>query len=135
MLASGTLTQLRNEYGGFYRIRATCISGTSEDEVAVLLRTHFGDEMSDLIVRYGHVTFRLPHETRKMGYIMKTMEGMKVVAVERDQDNLESERNVDDGTSSRVEATTRVFEDYTVTGPTMDEVFMNVCRKAKLDPM
>ena len=122
MLASGTLPVLRNRYGGTYRVRATYTSADQEDDIRALLNRKFGDQILNLRIGYQEANFELPHVTGSLGGIMQKMEGL-----------MESKTKKQVGESAASNAAHKskrskklLLKDYTITEPTMDEVFMNV---------
>ena len=140
MLATGTLDQLRTQHGGFYRVRATLLEGLPADNVTDALQSAFGSQLSGLTVRYGQVEFKLPHDARELGRILGKLERLKV----HDEEDLESDSprgeshswtasDAEDGQHVS-ENHGKVFVDYTINGPTMDEVFMNVCQRNQVEP-
>jgi len=131
VLASGSLPQLRSEYGGQYHIRGTYGDDMAgrEAEIERLLKDKFGEQISNLIVRYGEAEFELPHTTRNLGHIMEHMEGM-VVGGEYVADGAAATATA--GGAATAESRGRVFSGYVVMEPTMEEVFMKVCQRASL---
>ncbi|KAH9210733.1 ABC transporter-like protein [Leptodontidium sp. 2 PMI_412] len=115
MLATGTLSELRDRYGGSYRVRATYSTSqcTSESDIRVLLNRTFGDEIRNLKMGFGEASFEVPFVRGRLGGIMRKMEGLMEVK--------NGERGVDLEDSRRM-----LLRDYTVVSPSMDEVFMNV---------
>ena len=75
---------------------------------------------------HGHISFNLPHDKRALGRIMRIMESLKGDVVEDE----ETEGNAAGGSSAVAEdGRLRILQDYTITGPTLEEVFMNVARE------
>lgn len=135
VLASGSLSGLRTEYGGMYHVRATYDSDVSEAEVERLLHERWGDEMKGLSVRYGEAEWELPHVTRNLGKIMGGMEEMivgggDIGVADGGHDTVAS--GVAGGAEGTGRTKGRVFSSYVVMEPTMEEVFMKVCQKASL---
>ena len=64
---------------------------------------------------------------------MKAMESMKVLNKDDEEEEAEEEGAGREGGRADEESR-RVFESYTINGPTMEEVFMNVCQKARVEP-
>jgi ATP-binding cassette subfamily A (ABC1) protein 3 len=127
VLASGSLAGLRNEYGGQYHIRATYGADQNEGEIRRTLGERFGSGMTSLTVRYGEAEFEVPHVTRELGTIMEKMEGMVIGG------EVIGTADGGDGNGAGGATTSgRVFSEYVVMEPTMQEVFMKVCQRASL---
>lgn len=62
---------------------------------------------------HGLVGFGLPHEKKALGNILKILEGLK---------------GEEECASSAGRRSAKVLQDYTINGPTLEEVFMNVAR-------
>ncbi|ESZ92100.1 putative ABC transporter A family member 4 [Sclerotinia borealis F-4128] len=75
-LASGTLPELQNRYGGSYQVRAKYASGTVESDIRILLERTFGESLRNLKIGYVEANFELRHVTRNLGKIMQKMEGL-----------------------------------------------------------
>jgi ATP-binding cassette, subfamily A (ABC1), member 3 len=128
MLAKGTLGSLQERYGGLFSVRAVRALGVERGEVEGAVREMFGEGVSGYFDVNGQVGFGLPHEWEQLGSIMRVMEGLKGVVVEEEG---ESQGRAGAGSAAAVNRGLRkVIEDYTVTGPTLEEVFMNVAREA-----
>ena len=83
--------------------------------------------MSNYFDSHGQISFNLPHDKHELGKIMKTMEGLRGDAVEEN----EGAAGVCGGRSGAArEEMVVLISDYTITGPTLEEVFMNVAREA-----
>jgi ATP-binding cassette, subfamily A (ABC1), member 3 len=129
MLAKGSLTSLQDSYGGKYSVKCVRVDVVSKEEVERTVRDAFGEAVSGYFDVNGQVGFGLPHEREKLGEIMRIMEGLKGIVVgeeergEREHSGAGSAAQVNRGPK-------KVIEDYTVTGPTLEEVFMNVAREA-----
>ncbi|TGO49071.1 hypothetical protein BOTNAR_0445g00010 [Botryotinia narcissicola] len=129
MLASGTTSQLRSRFGGFYRVRAAYEVG-SEIELETALRVMFGTQERDLKCAFGEVEFELPYERKMIGRIMLSMETLMV-----DKEGVPGiERRIDGegvpGNGAR--HVSKVLRDYTILEPSMDDVFLNVCKEAEI---
>jgi ATP-binding cassette subfamily A (ABC1) protein 3 len=119
MLATGTLSSLQETHGGAYMIRAVRAADTTAEEVKALIESKFGGRVSGYLDGHGQVSFCLPHEKRRLGEIMRRMEELKGVDFRSGEVMMEE-------VSGRVSG--RVISDYTINGPTLEEVFMNVAR-------
>lgn len=132
MLASGTLPDLRRRYGGCYRLRATYGSAAQESEIRALLTRTFGDSMRNLKMGYGEANFELPHVTRNLGSIMQKMEALMELKTGGQTGQFlgdwtgEPEGVAFGVGNARRDSSRMLLRDYTMTEPTMDEVFMNV---------
>ncbi|KAK6343880.1 hypothetical protein TWF696_007534 [Orbilia brochopaga] len=106
LLASGTTNSLREEYGGYWHVRAVVPEGGSSIERDV--RALFGDSVENFVTHggSGQVRFGLQKggEGLTFARAMKAMEGLK------------SEGKV---------------VEYSMNGTTLQEVFLNVCGKEK----
>jgi hypothetical protein len=122
MLATGTLTSLQEEYGALYSIRAVRLPEIPREEVEMIVKESFGNQVVNYEDRHGQVSFNLPHDRAAMGRILKIMELLKGDAVEGP--------GVAVGGSSSALAQIKVIQDYTLTPPTLEEVFMQVAREA-----
>jgi ATP-binding cassette, subfamily A (ABC1), member 3 len=129
MLAKGTLSSLQETYGGQYSVRAVRVDSIGREEVEELVREKFGDRVKGYFDINGQVGFGLPHKKSEMGAIMKIMEGLKVESV-ADEDVGAGSAGVVGGSSGIKMNGRRVFQDYTINGPTLEEVFMNVARES-----
>ena len=127
MLAKGTLGGLQDRYGGMFSVRAVRAQDVSAVEVQRLVGECFGTGVSAYFDVNGQVGFGLPHEKERLGAIMRSMEGLMGVTVEEDD---EEEGARVGGSAAMRSGPRKVIEDYTVTGPTLEEVFMNVAREA-----
>jgi ATP-binding cassette subfamily A (ABC1) protein 3 len=131
MLAKGTLSSLQDSYGGKYSVRAVRSQGVEREEVEQAVRQALGGSVSGYFDVNGQVGFGLPHERAKLGGIMRAMEGLKGVVVEEEGEEQGDGEAGNVGGSAAVKSGPRkVIEDYTITGPTLEEVFMNVAREA-----
>lgn len=121
MLATGTLTSLQESHGGAYSVRAVRAPGTNAQEVKQVVQEHFGGRVANYVDGHGQVSFNLPHDKRALGTIMRVMEELK-------GDVVEEEGGVE-GSAAGERETEMYIEDYTIQGPTLEEVFMNVARE------
>lgn len=126
MLAKGTLGSLQERYGGLFSIRAVRRQGVMAEDVEACVREAFGGAVSGYFDVNGQVGFGLPHVREQLGRIMTVMEGLKGVAIEEEGEGGAASA----GGSAARRGPRKVIEDYTVTGPTLEEVFMNVAREA-----
>lgn len=142
MLATGTLTELQEIHGGNYCVRAVTCKGMSARDVEVAIRERFGESISGYAEACGQIKFGLPHERSALGGILRVLEELKGDFIcERANKRDETAGNGHSsgatgssaaGGSSAVEnvENVRYLADYIVTGPTLEEVFMNVAREA-----
>ena len=134
MLATGTLSSLQETYGGAYNIRAVRLpeSGLSAEEVEELVKEKFDGGVSNYFDSHGQISFHLPHEKKWLGSIMRIMEGLKGDVIE-DEDEATVKAGgggaVEGSSAAQERTNVRVLQDYTITGPTLEEVFMNVARE------
>jgi ATP-binding cassette subfamily A (ABC1) protein 3 len=122
MLAKGTLSSLQEEYGALYSVRAVRVPGAPREEVESLVRESFGEQIVNYEDRHGQVSFNLPHDKSALGKILKALEQLKGNAIEG--------QTVGTGGGSSDLSEMKVLEDYTLTPPTLEEVFMQVAREA-----
>ncbi|TVY88514.1 ATP-binding cassette sub-family A member, partial [Lachnellula willkommii] len=120
MLATGTLASLQERHGGAYSARAVRAPGA---DARVVRRV--GERVVGYVDGHGHgqVSFNLPRERRAFGAVMRVMEGLK-----GDGDVVQEEGRVG-GSAGVGRETERFIRDYTIRGPTLEEVFMNVARE------
>ena len=138
MLATGTLASLQESHGGAYSVRAVRVPELSSAEVESIVKERFGGMVKGYTDAHRQVGWQLPHDKRALGSIMRVMEElMGDVIVEDDEDEDEAGQGQGTGAggaaaggSSTVVASRKVIQAYTVTGPTLEEVFMNVAREA-----
>ena len=124
MLATGTLSRLQETYGGLYSVRAVRLPGTSAEQVKMMVESAFPNIVSQYEDSYRQVSFSLPHDKSALGAILRIMEGLKGDPI-LDQAGIHDDESIAEGNSH----TDRVLEDYTINGPTLEEVFMNVARE------
>lgn len=126
MLATGTLASLQESHGGAYSIRAVCEHGIDVAEVEETIKRSFDGMVSNYNESYGEISFNIPHDKSALGRIMRIMEGLKGHVVEQ------ATKNAVGGSSSggHNQGTRKLLSDYTITGPTLEEVFMNVARES-----
>ena len=124
MLATGTLSTLQETYGGAFSIRAVRVPEMAAEEIEMLVKERFENMVSNYEDSHGQISFNLPHDKRALGSIMKVMGYLK-------GERIEDEESAEDAAGSSAvaaEGRERVLQDYTITGPTLEEVFMNVAR-------
>lgn len=80
---------------------------------------------------YGEANFELPHVTRNLGSIMKKMEALMELKPKAKKGQLPGERTDGAEAVASRDSSQILFRDYTITEPTMDEVFMNVLDERK----
>ena len=123
MLAKGTLGTSKGGMGVSIVFRAVRKEGVQREEVEEKVEV-VGEGVSAYFDVNGQVGFGLPHEREKLGR-MKVMEGLKGVVVDEEgEGGAEGAGRV--GGSAAAAAKTgprKVIEDYTVTGPTLEEVY------------
>ena len=73
----------------------------------------------------GLVQFFVKYDKRILGRVMATMEGLKGVSSSTEEEEREG------GAGSAGQASMKVFEEYTLIEPTLEEVFMNVVNEAE----
>ncbi|KAH8805682.1 ABC transporter-like protein [Xylogone sp. PMI_703] len=132
MLVSGTLSSLQVSHGGAFSLRAVLTPGFDSRQAESLIREKFeniGLRVMNYMNSNGQISFNLPHDKKMMGHIMKAMEELK------GEDILPTPKSGDSshgngGSAGAQEFRIRVLQEYTVTGPTLEEVFMNVARES-----
>ena len=125
MLATGTLSELQGTYGGLYSVRAVRAPGTSAEQVKAMVEASFPEIVSQYDDSHGQISFSLPHDKRALGAILRVLEGLKGNAIVNEEVIYEGDEAVSASTSHQ----DGVLEDYTINGPTLEEVFMNVARE------
>jgi hypothetical protein len=129
MLAKGTLSSLQERYGGQLSVRAVRAEGFLSQEVEGLIRDMFEGRVSRYFDVNGQVGFQLPNQKGELGAIMRVMEELKGNDVGEEMVAAGSAGRA--GGSSRAKGhVMRVLKDYTITGPTLEEVFMNVAKES-----
>lgn len=129
MLATGTLASLQESHGGAYSIRAVREHSTDAAEVEEIVKKSFDDKVSNFIDGYGQIGFNIPHDRSALGSIMRIMEGLKGNVVEGQEQA--TRNNVGEGSSTGYNKGSRkLLRDYTITGPTLEEVFMNIAKES-----
>ncbi|RDL30175.1 uncharacterized protein BP5553_10453 [Venustampulla echinocandica] len=123
MLATGTLSSLQETHGGAYSIRAIRAKHTTATEVEEIVKGKFEGRVSNYVDGYGQISFNLPHDKAALGAIMKVMEGLKGDVISEGEDGV-------GGSAGGDRVHVKYVEDYTITGPTLEEVFMNVARES-----
>lgn len=124
MLATGTLSSLQEQYGGFYKIRAVRtdrgVQTTAETQVRVVLR-RWGIGVENYWDSNGLVQFNIAYHKDKLGRIMVGME------------HLTGNNDIisDPATRSPLQEHRAIFSTYDITGHTMEDVIMNVVRSLR----
>jgi ATP-binding cassette subfamily A (ABC1) protein 3 len=150
MLAAGTLTSLQQRHGGAFSVRAVRVSKASinladgeevrlveeraSEEVERCIKEAFNGRVRGYEDRHGQISFLLPHEREQLGEIMQTMEGFKGDNIPYGDDGGEDGASYSvggvGGSAVQEKRSLRLLSDYTITGPTLEEVFMNVARES-----
>ena len=128
MLATGTLSSLQESHGGAYCIRAVREHGIGAAEVEEIVKRSFEGMVSNFYDSHGQISFYLPHDRSALGSIMKVMEGLKGDAIE-DEDQQKGD-SASGGSAAQTRGSRKILTDYTIAGPTLEEVFMNVARES-----
>ncbi|KAE8392439.1 hypothetical protein BDV23DRAFT_181593 [Aspergillus alliaceus] len=127
LLASGTLISLNETYGGAYRLRGARCTTVGSDTARAAVRKVFaqlGLHAMNYADMNGIVQFFIKYDRRYLGRILYAMEEMKVGNI---SGGSESTGDVGLATSSSENGgQAKIFEDYTLTEPTLEELFMNV---------
>ena len=128
LLVSGTLSSLNDLYGGAFRLRGVSCADVSTDVAREEVKSAFAD-MGQHAMQYvdmnGLVQFFLKYDKKILGRVMATMEGLKGVSSSTEEEEREG------GAGSAGQASMKVFEEYTLIEPTLEEVFMNVVNEAE----
>ncbi|KAL2064305.1 hypothetical protein VTL71DRAFT_4799 [Oculimacula yallundae] len=145
MLASGTLASLEATHGGAFSIKAVRVPEMEREEAERRVREAFGNVEGGEIKAYEDAHGQVGWEVEKVaggrtwGGIMSIMEGL---VGERIRESEDSDGDLGGGSRGGSSAAAggsssaarsgnfKVFQAYTVTGPTLEEVFMNVAREA-----
>ena len=128
MLATGTLGSLQETYGGAFGVRAVRRPEVSAEDTETLIKERFENMVSNYEDSHGQISFNLPHDKRALGSIMKVMESLKGNVI---GDAEEGPGNAAGGSSVAAnDGRATALQDYTITGPTLEEVFMNVARES-----
>lgn len=125
MLASGTLSRLQDLHGGLYKVRGVrsymIDQFATESHVRETFR-RLGMEVLNYWDSNELVQFNLVHDRAMLGKIMRVMEAFT--------GNAEYNGAAGDTMQS---GEGQVFTQYTLTGPMLEEVFVNVMRKERRD--
>ncbi|KFY06843.1 hypothetical protein V492_07693 [Pseudogymnoascus sp. VKM F-4246] len=128
MLATGTLASLQETYGGAYSICAVSERGADAAEVEETIKESFDGVVFNYMESYGQIRFNIPHDRSALGRIMRIMEGLKGNVV-RDQEQTTG-NNEGSSSARNTQGGRKFLSDYTITGPTLEEVFMNVAKES-----
>lgn len=129
VLVSGSLQTLNDTYGGAFRLRASRSADLSADTVRGRVTAAFAN-VGLAVMRYmdnrGIIQFFIKYEKRDLGKILSAMENLKgagsnVGVGYQDGDGVA-------GPAGAEKSQMRVFEDYTLIEPSLEEVFMNVVK-------
>ncbi|KAK6362703.1 hypothetical protein TWF730_000159 [Orbilia blumenaviensis] len=107
LLASGTTSGLRDQYGGFWHVRAV-VKPEAAVEAEKGIKSVFGSNLGELVVHGGSAQIRFG--------VKKSAEGWTFMKVMREMEAMKK-----DG---------RIVE-YSLNGTTLQEVFLNVCSQEK----
>jgi ATP-binding cassette subfamily A (ABC1) protein 3 len=140
MLATGTLGTLQETYGGAYSVRAVRLPTVDSLTAESIIKQAFDNGVSGYADSHGQIIFQLPHDRKMLGAIMKVMEGLKGDAVmdeDEDEEGAGNAGNTTSGSAAAGGSAVRnegnvVLEHYTIAGPTLEEVFMNVAKEAAI---
>lgn len=136
MLATGTLSSLQDSDGGLYKIRAVMSpdvdSSLSETAVYETFRS-LGRDTINYWHSNGLVQFYLVYDRLALGRIMQAMERLAGNFGAWETIEYIGPKSATGTTSLAENSYPRVFLSYSVTGPSLEDVFMNVVRAAK-DP-
>lgn len=130
MLATGTLNELQEQYGGQFMVRAVRSPGSDRNEVEALIRERFEGKVSGYEDAHGEISWRLPHERYLLGSIMRVMEELKGESFAEEEDDSGAAAGgsgsaaVGGSAAQEVRGGKKVISDYTISGPTLEEVFM-----------
>ncbi|KAJ6134844.1 hypothetical protein N7512_000004 [Penicillium capsulatum] len=130
LLVSGPLQSLNDAYGGAFRLRGARCAGVSAEVVRDRVFQAFTD-VGLRIMQYadmnGIVQFFIKYDKSDLGRILSAMELLKGggTAKYADQDDQEASGSA----MTRKKDEMKVFEDYTLIEPALEEVFMNVVKE------
>lgn len=124
MLATGTLGSLQAAHGGFVSVRAVRFPEISAEEAEALVKEKFEGKIFKYEDRHEQISFKLPHDKRALGSVMKVMESLKGNTIRNEGESGSR------AAAANEAAVTRVLQDYTIMGPTLEEVFMDVVRES-----
>lgn len=130
LLAAGPLASLNISYGGSYRLRAVRpAAGVSVDYAREAVQNALADagcHVSNYADINGLVQFFVNYDRALLPRILLVMERLKIGSpFAEESSGLQSASNAGGWDQDRV------FEDYTLIEPTLEEVFMNVSREAE----
>ncbi|KAJ5587579.1 uncharacterized protein N7459_003344 [Penicillium hispanicum] len=132
VLVSGSLQTLNDAYGGAFRLRGARCADVSADLVRDRVFAVFAN-LGLTVMRYGDtkgiVQFFIKYEKSDLGKILSAMEFLKGGEAEK-HESRDSEGASGSAGAIR-EGEMKVFEDYTLIEPTLEEVFMNVVKEGE----
>lgn len=130
LLASGPLASLNMTYGGSYRLRAVRpAAGVSVDYAREAVQNALADadcHVSNYADMNGLVQFFVNYDRALLPRILLVMERLKIGSPFAEEPS-----GLQSASSAGGWDQARVFEDYTLIEPTLEEVFMNVSREAE----
>ncbi|KAJ5093890.1 hypothetical protein N7456_009751 [Penicillium angulare] len=130
LLVCGPLQTLNDTYGGAFRLRGSRCENVSADAARKKVYDVFSN-MDLPISRYedtrGIVQFFIKYEKKDLGKILSAMESLKV----NDSEKHGAQGHGGSGSARPTESEMKMFEDYTLTEPTLEEVFMNVVKEGE----
>ncbi|KAE8150913.1 hypothetical protein BDV25DRAFT_139348 [Aspergillus avenaceus] len=120
LLVAGTMKGLNETYGGAFRLRGVRCANVSSETAKTVIRRLFA-QMGMHAMNYadmnGLVQFFIRYERKWLGRILYTMEELKIGST------LDAPEGVN--------AAGKILEDYTLTEPTLEELFMNVVTESE----
>lgn len=131
VLAAGSLRSLNNTYGGAFRLRgARCANVDPEvaKEKVLAVFANIGMQVMRYMDMKGVVQFFVQYEKSHLAAILIAMEGLKGGSCTTDQDQ---DGQATGSSGAETKSAMKVFEDYTLTEPTLEEVFMNVVKEGE----
>jgi ATP-binding cassette, subfamily A (ABC1), member 3 len=125
MLVTDTIPSLKASHGGLFTICAIRVPELAAKDAKSIVHERFSGRIFDYEDHFGQISFSLPHEKHRLGSIMKAMEELKGEVVQNDDGAGGS------SAAAAAKVSSQILKDYTVTGPRLEEIFMNVVRRAE----
>ncbi|PLB48647.1 hypothetical protein P170DRAFT_318057, partial [Aspergillus steynii IBT 23096] len=129
LLVSGSLNSLGDAYGGAFRLRGVRCGGVGTELAKDAVRRTFskaGLHVMEYVDMNGLIQFFVKYEKRNLGQIMLIMERLK-----GGTEMMGGHAGEGSAGSASPEKGMKVFEEYTLIEPTLEEVFMNVVKEAE----
>lgn len=126
MLATGTLSSLQERYGGVYNMKAVRQPHVDATTAERLVKEKFDGRVSKYTDSHGQISFNVPHSRRELGTFMTIMEGLKGNDISQLPKVSKGGNEIGKEGGSSGSGQDIVFEEYSITEPALEDVFMSV---------